>query len=431
MLKKRIQDRSASVAVVGVGYVGFPLVITLAKSGFHVLGFDISPEKVRKLNRGENESPDVTQEDFDMVRAKGNARFSHSPEDLAGADVYVICVPTPLDNYLQPDLSFVKSAAELVAKHKKNRALVVLESTTYPGTTEEVLVPILAPDPKALGKEVFLAYSPERIDPGNKNFTTHNTPKVVGGCTRRCTEVATEFYQSIIPSGVFSASNPRIAEMAKLLENTFRLVNISLVNELALLCDKMEIDIWEVIEAAKTKPYGFMAFYPGPGPGGHCIPVDPYYLTWKAREHRTSLGLIEKAEQIIHEMPEYVIKKTMRILNGEKKSMNGAKIALLGVTYKKDIADYRESPAVRIYEKLLALGSNVRVCDPEVPHFRNEHGQSFQTESLSQEVLNWADLAILTTDHSSFDANLILKHARKIYDTRNMFKERGEKVVRL
>ena len=332
-------------------------------------------------------------------------------------------MPTPLDDFRQPDISYVRASADEVSKYLRPGMLVVLESTTYPGTTEEVLKPILESTGLVCGKDFFLAYSPERVDPGNKDFNTKNTPKVVGGMTEACTEVAAALYEQVLEGSVHRVSSPAVAEMEKILENTFRNINIGLANEMALLCNRMGIDIWEVIEAAKTKPYGFMAFYPGPGLGGHCIPIDPWYLTWKAREYNYHTRLIEVAGEINDGMPEFVVERIGHILNDEAKPIKGSIVYLLGVAYKKDIDDFRESPVLKIMELLRRRGATVLFSDTQIPHF-SYRGQKYEGVALGRQRLEAADIVVITTDHTDFDYDLIGRYAKVIFDTRNAMKGR-------
>ncbi|MBR1454922.1 MAG: nucleotide sugar dehydrogenase, partial [Lachnospiraceae bacterium] len=348
ILKEKIINRTAVLGVCGLGYVGLPLAVEKAKAGYKVIGFDVQKEKVELVNSGKNYIGDVVDSDLEKLVKTGMLKATENFEEVASCDCVCICVPTPLDIHQEPDITYVKSSTESIAKNLHKDMLVVLESTTYPGTTEELLKPILE---KAsglkCGVDFYLAFSPERVDPGNLVYKTKNTPKVVGGCTPTCTDIAATMYECILEAPIQRVSSPAIAEMEKILENTYRNINIGLVNELARLCHKMNISIWEVIDAAKTKPYGFQAFYPGPGLGGHCIPLDPYYLTWKAREYGFHTTLIENSMIINDSQPAYVVERAMHILNEHKKAINGSKVLVLGVAYKQDIDDYRESPAIR------------------------------------------------------------------------------------
>lgn len=420
-LLKKIESRTAVIGVVGLGYVGLPLAVEKAKAGFQVIGFDILQNRVDMVNKGINYIGDVVDEELKELVSKGKIIATTDYSRIAEVDAVSICVPTPLDQYQQPNIYYVESSTKSIAKYLHPGMLVVLESTTYPGTTEEVVKPILEETGLKVGKDFYLAYSPERVDPGNKVYNTKNTPKVVGGVTKDCTRVAAALYRAVLEGEVHEVSSPRVAEMEKILENTFRNINIALVNEMAILCHKMGIDVWEVIEAAKTKPYGFMAFYPGPGLGGHCIPIDPFYLTWKAREYNYHTRLIEVAGEINNAMPEYVVDRAMKILNRYSKPMKGSNILILGVAYKKDIDDHRESPVLQIIPMLEKFGANFEICDPHIPTFRigDKH---YETVELTAERLEKADLVLITTDHSAFDYNLIAEKAKVIFDTRNALK---------
>ncbi|HPZ06331.1 MAG TPA: nucleotide sugar dehydrogenase, partial [Clostridiales bacterium] len=368
-LLSKINDKTAVIGVIGLGYVGLPLAVEKAKAGYRVIGFDIQEHKVRKVNEGINYIGDIVPADLKNIVRSGRLKATGDYSFISEADCVAICVPTPLDEHFQPDISYIANSSKEIAKYLHKGMLVVLESTTYPGTTEEVVKPILESTGLECGKDFYLAFSPERVDPGNKIYKTKNTPKVVGGVTPDCTETAAALYSNVLDSEVFRASSPKVAEMEKILENTFRNVNIALVNEMAIICEKMGIDIWEVIEAAKTKPYGFMAFYPGPGVGGHCIAVDPFYLTWKVREFGYHTKLIETAGEINNYMPEFVLERTMKILNRFGKSLNGSEIMVLGAAYKQDIDDVRESPALKVMDLLVRHGARLKYNDPYVPGF--------------------------------------------------------------
>lgn len=417
-LIKKICINSAELGVIGLGYVGLPLAVEKAKAGFQVVGFDIQQKRVDMVNQGINYIGDVVEDELRHLAEKGTIRATTDYSAIREVDVVAICVPTPLDNYQQPDISYVKASAEEIAKYLRPGMLVVLESTTYPGTTEEVVKPILESTGFICGKDFFLAYSPERVDPGNKEFNTKNTPKVVGGVTPACTEVAATLYEQVLEGAVHRVSSPAVAEMEKIYENTFRNINIALANEMAILCNRMNIDIWEVINAAKTKPYGFMPFYPGPGLGGHCIPIDPWYLTWKAREFNYHTRLIEIAGEINNSMPEFVVERIGHILNEEAKPIKGSVIYLLGVAYKKDIDDYRESPVLEIIELLEQKGAHLMFSDPRIPSF-SYHGKWYERVALTEEAVENADLVVITTDHSDFDYEMIGRKAHLIFDTRN------------
>lgn len=418
-LIKKLNDKTATIGVVGLGYVGLPLAVEKAKAGFSVIGFDVQEEKVNMVNSGENYIGDVVQEDLEQLVNNGKFKATTNYSFIKDVDAIAICVPTPLDIYKQPNMEYVKSSAHAIASHMTTGTLVVLESTTYPGTTEELIRPILETSGLQIGEDIFLAYSPERVDPGNKDFNTKNTPKVVGGVTKNCTKVAATMYRSVLDGDVHEVSSPAVAEMEKLLENTFRNINIGLANEMAILCNKMGIDVWEVIDAAATKPYGFMPFYPGPGLGGHCIPIDPWYLTWKAREHNYHTKLIETAGEINDSMPDFVVQRCAEILNKEKKALNGSKILVLGVAYKKDIDDYRESPILPILERLTNAGADWEAVDPHIPEF-NLKGKFIETVELNKANLNSADLVLIATNHSGFDYQLINENSKLIFDTRNV-----------
>ncbi|MBS4195734.1 nucleotide sugar dehydrogenase [Lederbergia citri] len=421
-LLEKIETRQAVVGVVGLGYVGLPLAVEKAKAGYHVIGFDVQQSRVDMVNNGINYIGDVLPADLHEMVNSGLLSATTDYAKIQDVDAVAICVPTPLDLHKQPDTSYVKSSAKAIAEYAHEGMLVVLESTTYPGTTEEIIVAAFEEKGFKVGETIFIAYSPERVDPGNKFYNTKNTPKVVGGVTKNCTEVASMLYRQVLDGDVFEVSSPAVAEMEKIFENTFRHINIALSNEMALLCDRMGIDVWEVIDAAKTKPYGFMAFYPGPGLGGHCIPIDPFYLTWKAREYNYHTRLIEIAGEINNAMPEFVVDRSMRILNESGKAMRGAKIALLGIAYKKDIDDVRESPVLSILSNLKKEGALVTAVDPYVDNFKCGR-EVINTEPLSKEILKNADLVIITTDHSTFDYELIAETSDVVFDTRNALKD--------
>lgn len=417
----KLNNKTAKLGVVGLGYVGLPLAVEKAKAGYDVVGFDVQETKVNMVNDGHNYIGDIIDSDLEKLvksnKLKATTNFSFVKE----VDTVCICVPTPLDKYKQPDLSYVVNSTKSVAKYIHKGMLIVLESTTYPGTTEEVVKPILEESGLKCGEDFYLAFSPERVDPGNKDFNTKNTPKVVGGCTEDCTEVAAMLYRSVLEGEVMEVSSPAVAEMEKILENTFRNINIALANEMAILCKKMGIDVWQVIDAAKTKPYGFMAFYPGPGIGGHCIPLDPFYLEWKAREYDYHTKLIETSGIINDYMPEFVVETAMKLLNDEKKAMNGSKVLLIGVAYKNDIDDMRESPALKVIEHLEKNGGQVMYNDPYIPSFKH-NGKEYVSVEL-EEVIKEADIVIITTGHSCYDYDKVVKEAKIIYDTRNATKD--------
>ena len=422
-LEQRLRNKSALLGVIGLGYVGLPLAVEKAKAGYRVIGFDVQPHKVDMVNQGINYIGDVVDEDLAEIVKAGMLTATSDFSRISELDCVSICVPTPLDRYQQPDLSYVKSTAETIAKHMHRDMLIVLESTTYPGTTEELLRPILENGGLKCGIDFFLAFSPERVDPGNRIYKTKNTPKVVGGVTPTCTELAATLYESVLEAEVFKASSPAVAEMEKILENTYRNINIGLINELAMLCDKMGINIWEVIEAAKTKPYGFQAFYPGPGLGGHCIPLDPYYLSWKAREYGFHTSMIEASMMINDRMPEYCVERAARILNKVKKPLNGSQVLVLGVAYKQDIDDYRESPAIKVIDHLEERGAEVVFFDPYIKEYKHEGKVKRGADALTKELIESADLVMVTTAHTTVDYDFVQQHAKLVFDTKNAMKE--------
>ena len=422
-LKQKLQDKTATLGVCGLGYVGLPLAVEKAKAGYKVIGFDVQTEKVNMVNAGRNYIGDVVNEDLAKLVNNGYLRATTDFTSVASCDCVCICVPTPLDKHQEPDISFVKSSTESIAPHLHKDMLVVLESTTYPGTTEELLKPILEKASGLVcGKDFYLAFSPERVDPGNLIYKTKNTPKVVGGCTPECTDIAATMYEMVLEAPVHRVSSPAIAEMEKILENTYRNINIGLVNEIGRLCHEMGISVWEVIDAAKSKPYGFQAFYPGPGLGGHCIPLDPYYLTWKACEYGFHTTLIENSMVINDGQPEYCVNRAMHILNRHKKAINGAKILILGVAYKQDIDDYRESPAIKVIEELNKFGADVIYYDPWVPNFREGAFTMISEKELSAELIESVDLVMVTAAHTNVDYAFVQKHAKVIFDTKNVMK---------
>lgn len=421
-LKEKILSRQATLGVIGLGYVGLPLAVEKAKAGFRVYGFDVQREKVDMVNQGRNYIGDVISEDLQELVKSGLLSATWDFADAARCDCVCICVPTPLDAHQQPDISYVRSSTESIVPYLHRDMLVVLESTTYPGTTEELLRPILESTGLRCGEDFFLAFSPERVDPGNRIYKTKNTPKVVGGVTPACTEVAAAMYETVLEAPVYRVSSPAVAEMEKILENTYRNVNIGLVNELAMLCHRMGIDIWEVIEAARSKPYGFQAFYPGPGLGGHCIPLDPYYLSWKAREFGFHTSMIESSMMVNDRMPEYCVERAGRILNRFQKALNGSRVLILGVAYKQDIDDFRESPAIRVIQEFLSRGADVSYYDPWVPRFRKGSLTMESLPALTPEVLEEADLVVVTTGHTNVDYALVQRYAKAVFDTKNAMK---------
>ncbi|PYG87166.1 UDP-N-acetyl-D-glucosamine dehydrogenase [Ruminiclostridium sufflavum DSM 19573] len=422
-LKKILLNKTATLGVIGLGYVGLPLAVEKAKAGYKTIGFDIQEAKVKMVNSGKNYIGDVVNEDLEKLVESGLLSATTDFSKVASADCVCIAVPTPLDKHQQPDISYVRASAESIVPYMHKDMLIVLESTTYPGTTEELLKPILEKSGFKCGEDFYLAFSPERVDPGNLIYKTKNTPKVVGGITSNCTEVAAIMYENILEAPIYKVSSPAVAEMEKILENTYRNVNIGLVNELAILCNKMRINIWEVIEAAKSKPYGFQAFYPGPGLGGHCIPLDPYYLSWKAREYGFHTSMIESSMMVNDRMPEYCAERASKILNRYKKAMNGSKILVLGVAYKQDVDDYRESPVIRVIEELEKEGADVAFFDPWISEYR-DHGNVKKGETnLTVELLKSADLVMITTAHSNVDYEFVQNNSKIVFDTKNVMKK--------
>ena len=425
-LKEKLDSRRARVSIVGMGYVGLSLAVELAKAGLTVRGIDLDLERVNLLNRGESYLVDVAADTLAPLVAAGTLSATTSFEDAESADAIVICVPTPLRKGKEPDISFILSAVENLLPRLRQGQLMVLESTTFPGTTEEVVQPRIESLGRVIGDDYFLAFSPERVDPGNKRFTTANIPKVVGGVTAECTELAAALY-SHVTSSVFRATSPRVAETAKLLENTFRSVNIALANELALACRKIGVDPWEVIDAAATKPFGFMPFYPGPGIGGHCIPVDPLYLSWKIRLTGYEAQFISLADQINRTMPEHVVTLVSDSLNERAKALRGSSVLVMGITYKADVNDIRESPALEIVEMLMKKGARVSYADPFTPQLALD-GHKLAAIAPTPEALAAADCVLILTNHSSFDYAAIADRASLVVDTRNALKRyRGSK----
>jgi UDP-N-acetyl-D-glucosamine dehydrogenase len=422
LLLSKILSKKAVLGVIGLGYVGLPLAVEKAKAGFTTIGFDIQIDKVNKVNEGINYIGDVVGDDLITVVKAGKLIATNKFSLIGKADTICICVPTPLDKYQQPDLSYVKNAAESIKQFLHKDMLIVLESTTYPGTTRELILPILEETGLKCGEDFYLAFSPERVDPGNILFKTKNTPKVVGGITINCTTIAASLYESILSAPVVKVSSPEIAEMEKILENTYRNINIGLVNELAILCNKMNINIWEVIDAAKSKPYGFQAFYPGPGLGGHCIPLDPYYLSWKAREFGFHTSMIETSMMINDKMPEYTVSRIGNILNRFSKSINQSKILILGVAYKNDIDDYRESPALKVINNLELFGAKVDYFDPFIPEYKEHEITKKSLIKIDSSIISSYDIIVITSAHSVFEYDLISKFAKFVFDTKNAMK---------
>ena len=419
---EKIANREARIAVVGLGYVGLPLAALFAEAGFIVVGIEFSPEKVSKLNAGESYIDEIPSSRLRSLVTGPSPRFHavSNYEPVSSADAVVVCVPTPLDEAREPDMSYILSATEEIAARIQVGTLVVLESTTYPGTTEEIILPRLQSSQERQlvpGTDFFLAYSPERIDPGSRTWTVANTPKVVGGVAPESLEVATALYASVVEE-VVPVSSPKVGEMAKLLENTFRATNIALVNEIAIMCHKLDIDVWEVIEAAQTKPFGYMAFYPGPGPGGHCIPIDPEYLAWKLNTLNYTARFVQLAQEINFSMPKYVRDLIVDALGGQGKSLEGARLLVLGVTYKPDVGDTRESPALDLIELLTNEGAIVEYNDPYIPIL--ELGKrSLTSVTFEADILQAADCVVVVTNHSSYDWEMVVGSSRLVIDTRN------------
>lgn len=422
-LIKKIEDRTIKVGVVGLGYVGLPLAVEKAKAGFETIGFDVQPAKVDMVNAGHNYIGDVVDEDLKKLVEEGMLKATTDFSFVKDVDFIAICVPTPLDEHQQPDISYVKNSTIEISKYMTKGTMVVLESTTYPGTTEELIKPILEEGSGLkCGEDFYLGFSPERVDPGNKQFKTKNTPKVVGAIGKDATEVIAAMYRAVLEGDVYEVSSPAVAEMEKILENTYRNINIGLVNELAILCDKMNISLWEVVDAASTKPYGFQPFYPGPGLGGHCIPLDPYYLSWKAREFGFHTSMIEASMMINDKMPEYCVERASKVLNRHKKALNGSKVLVLGVAYKQDIDDYRESPAIDVINVLKENGADVDFYDPFISEYK-DNGEIFKgIEKIDESIIASYDLVMITASHSVLDYDMIQKNAKAIFDTKNAMK---------
>jgi len=429
---RRIKKREIKVGVIGLGYVGLPLVRIFLQKGFEVVGFDIDKRKVDWLNQGKSYILHVRGEELKPYLDQGKFRATADFSGLARVDAILICVPTPLDAHRNPDLTFVIQTTETIARYLRPGQLVVLESTTYPGTTDEEMLPILARTGLKVGEDFYLAYSPERENPGDKNFSTERIPKVVGGLTRHCLEVARALYDEVVVKTV-PVSSTRVAEATKLLENIFRSVNIAMVNEMKMIFDRLGIDIWEVIEAASTKPFGFMPFYPGPGYGGHCIPVDPFYLTWKAKEVDFPTKFIELAGEINTRMPYYVVDRTIEALNARGKAINGAKILVLGIAYKKDVDDQRESPALKIISLFMKRGARVSYHDPYVPHsfgHREYPDLNLKSVPLTARRLRQSDAVVIATDHSIIDYDWVARNSPLVIDTRNAIKKKRKNVIK-
>jgi len=431
-LSDRIESREARIGVIGLGYVGLPLVVEFAKAGFDVTGFDIDASKVASIERGESYIEDVPDADLAEVRDAGRLHASSNFAELSSLDIINICVPTPLTRTKDPDVSHMASAVEEIRRRLRSGQLVILGSTTYPGTTQDLFVPMLEESGLEVGSDFSLAFAPERIDPANKEFSVRTVPKVVGGQTELCTKLASQIFGTIFDE-IVTVSSTQSAEMVKLLENTFRAINIGLANEIALMCQRLGLDVWEVIEAAATKPYGFMKFLPGPGLGGHCIPVDPSYLSWKMKSLNFPARFIDLATDINSRMPEHVAERVGDLLNRDRKAINGAEILILGVAYKRDVGDMRESPAIDVIQLLAAKGAKISVSDPHVPEVEVA-GVTYADVGTSDDVLAAADIAVILTDHRAFDYKNIVQHAKRIFDTRNAtadVTEGREKITKL
>ncbi len=420
-LEKRLRSRQAKIAVIGLGYVGLPLAVEKAKAGFTVVGIERKKKRMDMVNQGKNYIPDIASADLERVVKEGKLRATQGFEVISKVDAICICVPTPLTSNKEPDVQYIQDVTDRFVPYLRKGQLVILESTTYPGTTEEIILPKLQEKGFKVGEDFYLAYSPERIDPGNKKYRMNNIPKIVGGVTKRCTSLARILYEQVVKEKVYPVSSTKVAEMEKLLENVFRNVNIALVNEMALLCHRMGINIWEVIEAAKTKPYGFMPFYPGPGVGGHCIPIDPFYLAWKAKEYDFNTRFIELAAEINNRMPHYVVDRASRILNKHKRCLNGSTVLIFGVAYKKNIGDLRGSPVLKIIELLEEEKAEVCYHDPYVTSFFF-HTRKYKSVKLTKTAIRSADIVLIATDHDSFNYEEIVQEAQLVFDTRNAAK---------
>ncbi len=418
---KRIDQRKIKIAIIGFGYVGMPLAVEFASSGYEVVGIETNSEKVRKVMRGKSYVGDVPSSVLKKYVSEGKICATTDSSALEECEAIIICVPTPLRKTRDPDISYILAALDQIERHGKNSKIVVLESTTYPGTCEEILLPRLEQDGRKAGKDFYLAFSPERVDPGNKEYPTRKIPKIIGGITPKCTEVCSRLYSKAVDK-VVPVSSATVAEMCKLLENTFRSVNIGLINEIALMCHKLGINVWEIIDGAATKPFAFMPFYPGPGLGGHCIPIDPLYLSWKAKLVKFTAKFIETADEVNGSMPEHVVTRVMDILNTHNKCLKGSKILILGVAYKANVSDTRESPAFEIMKLLKGKGASISYSDPYVPEFRDD-GLDMVSKQITRKTLQEADCVIIVTDHKKFDYPFIIRNSKLIFDTRNATKK--------
>ncbi|MBA7494025.1 UDP-N-acetyl-D-glucosamine 6-dehydrogenase [subsurface metagenome] len=432
LLERKLKERKAKIAVIGLGYVGLPLAVEQAKAGFTVVGIERKKKRVDMVNQGKNYIPDVINFELERAVKEGKLRVTQDFGVISKVDVICICVPTPLTKNKEPDVQYIQGVTDKLTPYLHKGQLIVLESTTYPGTTEEVILPGLQRKGLKVGEDFYLAYSPERIDPGNKKYRMNNISKVIGGITKRCTHLARILYEQTVKEKVFPVSSPGVAEMEKLLENVFRNVNIALVNEMTLLCNRMGINIWEVIEAAKTKPYGFMPFYPGPGLGGHCIPIDPFYLAWRAKEYDFNTRFIELAAEINNRMPHYVVDRLSKVLNEHKRCLNGARVLILGAAYKRNIGDVRESPVLKIIKLLEEEKADVCYHDPYVPSFFFQN-RRYESVKLTKGAIKSADLVLITTDHDFYQYEEIVEQAKLIFDTRNATKNvtRGRNKIHL
>lgn len=427
-IKNSLNEKEAVIAVMGLGYVGLPLAISFAEAGFQVIGFDPSEPKVTLVNQGKSDIMDITSERLSKLTGKKRLVATTDSESLAKADAIIICVPTPLTKSYEPDISYIVSAVDMIRANMTPNTVVVLESTTYPGTSKELLYAPIEKDGWKLDEDFYVCYSPERVDPGNKTYQTENTPKVLGGMTPISMQVGTALYEQVI-NHVVPVASTEVAEMSKLLENTFRSINIAFINEMSLLCEKLDIDVWETIEASSTKPFGFMRFNPGPGIGGHCIPLDPIYLSWKAKEVNFFSRFIELAQETNHQMPEHVVHKAMKTLNSKQKALSGSRVLLLGMAYNENIDDLRESPSISVYENLVKAGASVDFCDPLATKYRDYDGTIQETIPLDYSSFASYDLVIMLTCHDLFDKEQILANSALILDTKNVMSSFGSSKV--